>query len=646
MMVRAWKVAVVAVAATTLTSLSVSPASAAPVAASAGVTIMSPDVDATVAGDVAVRVHLVPPDTGVFTELDLQLGSTRVTTPLDDGTAPGCAIECDLTVTVPTGGWSPPSDVDPPTYDPDGSVTLVAVATNSFGTWSDSRVVTLDNDRPLLTVLDLPPVTGASDDVIGLAAQDTLTVRADSATTGGPEVASVELTVPWAVSSGRPPAAALTRAPDGRWTGTLDTATYPDGYFTGWLVALDANGVASVAARVPFVVDRGLRLSLAPPTVVHAGATELSVAAARDGKPTTWPVSFALRVDGRTVYTASGSELWQHPMSWTRALPPVDTANGTHQVGWEVLDNRGATSSVTRSVTLNSGPTVTVGQTYAVRGQTLDVTAGLTAFSGGSVRTWRLEAVSPSGRHTVLTEGACSVSCASARTVRVPTSFDQAGSWKLWVVATDSFGAVRDTTRTIAVAAPSSTRLVSSASALAYGSSVRMTGTVLRDGKALPGATVSLQFRPAGSSAWSTRATGRTGPSGVVSWTTSPTGSGTWRAVTAGRSGSWGGSTSGSVGVGVRARVRLVSAPSTSVHGRAGTWTWDADPYQSGVRVWVQVRRPGGSWVTVAKPLVSSTGAAVARVTFSSRGTWYVRAVRPGTSRVSTGVWSTTRWVS
>ena len=122
------------------------------------------------------------------------------------------------------------------------------------------------------------------------------------------------------------------------------------------MVAFDANGMGSVAQKVPFVVDRqGLRLSFSPPPVVQAGASTLSVAAAQDTKFSTWPVFYALRVDGTTVYATDASSVWQHPMSWGRALPPVDVSNGPHQIGWEVLDNRGATSSVTQTVTVNAG---------------------------------------------------------------------------------------------------------------------------------------------------------------------------------------------------------------------------------------------------------------------------------------------------
>jgi hypothetical protein len=227
----------------------------------------------------------------------------------------------------------------------------------------------------------------------------------------------------------------------------------------------------------------------------------------------------------------------------------------------------------------------------------------------------------------------------------VETAFDEVGAWQLRVVATDSDGAFRDTTRTIVVGTPTTTRLESSTAALTYGSSVRLTATVLRDGAALPGATVGLQFRPNGSSVWSTRATATTTSTGTLSWTTTPTGSGTWRAVTTPKAGAWGGSI-GSVAVAVRARVRLTSAPSTVTRGHTATWAWDADPYEPGVRLWVQVRRPGGSWVTVAKPLVSTTGAASATLTFWTRGTWYVRAARPSTQRVVTALWSTTRWVN
>ncbi|GAB3437005.1 hypothetical protein GCM10027517_07940 [Phycicoccus ginsengisoli] len=610
------------------------------------VTIVGPGAGSTVRGDVPVHVHLVAPDAETLTRLDVQIGSAHTSVSLDAGTTPSCAVECDLTVVVPPGGWSPPDDAGAPTYDPDGSVLLTASVTASSSlTWSDTRALTLDNDRPAVTVLDLPPVSGAVDDVMGLSAGQALDLRADTATTGGPEVTSVQLTVPWAASAGRPGTVALARGADGHWTGRLDTSAYPEGYFTGWLVALDADGTASPAVRVPFVVDRGLRLAFLPPPLVHAGATELAVTAAAEGKPTTWPVSYQLRVDARTVAAASGSELWQHPMSWARVLPPVDLPNGPHRVGWVVLDNRGATSVVETDVTLNAGPTVTVSPSSAVRGQALDVTVGLAAVTGATVRSWQLEATAPSGRRVVLTSADCPQSCPQSRLVRVPTSFDQTGRWTLRVTATDSFGAVRDTSRALTVVAASATRLASSRSSLTYGSSVRLTATVSRDGAPLPGAFVSLQFRRSGSSAWSTRATGTTSSTGSVSWTTTPTGSGSWRAVTAARAGGWAGSSSSSAAVGVRARVRLVSAPSTVWHRSPTTWRWDADPAESGVRLIVQVRRPGGAWTTVARPVVSSSGAASARLTFATRGTWYVRAVRPGTTRVASGQWSATRWV-
>ncbi|MGH3366789.1 MAG: hypothetical protein ACRDOY_06275, partial [Nocardioidaceae bacterium] len=66
-------------------------------------------------------------------------------------------------------------------------------------------------------------------------------------------------------------------------------------------------------------------------------------------------------------------------------------------------------------------------------------------------------------------------------------------------------------------------------------------------------------------------------------------------------------------------------------------------PYERGLRLAVQIRKAGGTWRTVTRPAVGVTGRSYAGVTFPTAGTWYLRAYRPPTTKISRGrspVWT------
>ncbi|MEU0436121.1 hypothetical protein ABZ153_31690 [Streptomyces sp. NPDC006290] len=147
--------------------------------------------------------------------------------------------------------------------------------------------------------------------------------------------------------------------------------------------------------------------------------------------------------------------------------------------------------------------------------------------------------------------------------------------------------------------------------------------------KPAAGAAASLQFRPEGSTAWSTIAKATVDSKGTARFTTTAKRNGTWRAITAEKKLTWTTSTSAAVTGKVKATL-TVKSPATGVHhGKSVTHHATSTPYVSGTKIYFQVRKSDGTWTTLVAAGLGSDGTAAGKLVFSRVGTCTVRAYRP-----------------
>ncbi|MET8137454.1 hypothetical protein [Streptomyces sp. NPDC005251] len=137
---------------------------------------------------------------------------------------------------------------------------------------------------------------------------------------------------------------------------------------------------------------------------------------------------------------------------------------------------------------------------------------------------------------------------------------------------------------------------------------------------------MSLQFRPEGSTAWSTIAKATVDSKGTARFTTTAKRNGTWRAITAEKKLTWATSTSAAVTGKVKATL-TVKSPATGVHhGKSVTYHATSTPYVSGTKIYFQVRKGDGTWTTLVAAGLGSDGTAAGQVGVLPR--WYLHRAR------------------
>lgn len=160
---------------------------------------------------------------------------------------------------------------------------------------------------------------------------------------------------------------------------------------------------------------------------------------------------------------------------------------------------------------------------------------------------------------------------------------------------------------------------------------------VTKSPRAASGVAVSLQRKVAGTSTWSTIATGKTDTYGNATVTFANTTSGRLRVLTSSAvPKQW--VVSGERAVTSVSTVAWSSLPTSAYRGALVTAKVRTSPYESGATVRLQARRQGTStWYTLASKSVASTGYATPTFRISSAGTWQVRVVRDATTRHGVG---------
>ena len=611
------------------------------------VTIDSPSAGGTVAGTVDVTFTVLadpaaPPQRATVVLGYRDLADRRPPTEVVREIPPGtCAVTCTLTVPVPTDGWTrvDQGQADPTLYD---GLQGLAVEVDDGGTGAQAgHGVLLANARPYLAGSGTATTTDLG--LVGTDDQLTVPVRTTAAATDVDRTRRALLFVAGGALDVSP-----AQRSNGDWTWRGSVAALPPGVHRMRAVVFDERGVASLPRDFRFTIDRGpsARVETELPAVLPADPMllpPLALTVAPSVVPSqVWVADGEIRLDGRLVGGFRGATRYlpTRTLSWT-SVPGA----GPRTLTVVVRDNRGLARTVLeRTVEVDAGPQVAVRVVGPLVHQgprpALEVDA--TATAGTTLRSWTAEVDGvPAGEGSL-----CSAICpGSARVAPVWPADEQLtlpGEHTVTVSVTDSLGmtTVRSATATSVPTVTVSTP--GTPASVPYGTPLVVAATATTSvGAPLAGAPVELQSVPVGSTTWQPVVTGTGGVDGRVRLATPARTNAAWRVVVPGQPGSWVGGASAPTRTTVTATARVVPPTTAVVAGRAATLTVQSSPYEP-VAVQVQVRRSGSTtWTTVASPTLTSTattaGTAVAKVTFGSRGTWYVRAVRPATRLVAAG---------
>ncbi|MFD5514690.1 hypothetical protein [Streptomyces sp. NPDC127066] len=609
----------------------------------------NPDRTVTGTADVTFTVHAA--DTGfepyaaVVSISGYGAGTGEVSRRID--LAPGdCLPSCTLHAALDTAATKPfpgAETIAAPLVEDGANDIRVEVLTARPSTTAATADVIVDNDRPTVTLPDLPGDDAWADQKpVGLTADRELKLRAVAEDTGG-GVSHVEF------FSGHPawPAPSeLTEEGDGTWTGTVDTSKVSPTLWTSqYVVAFDKEGRAGVPVRAEVLVDHGFTVTPVIDTVTRGLPSVVTLnykypgglaQASPRNLNYAYPVSTRVLLDDKILATSQVTDFTYagHPDHFYASLGDGVLPYGKHTLTFDVTDNRGAHGTAQTSVDIVSGvdPNWVSGfSEFPVAGRTWTVEATTEAADGVSrAQTWKT-----------------TVDGKTIGTGTYPTR--PSGTWKadtpgiheFTLTTVSQFGDTSVTTQPLRVLAATTTKL-SGPALTTYGAKQALTATVTQTGaKPAAGATVSLQFRPQGSTTWSTVAKAATDSTGTARFTTTARRNGAWRTVTAAKNLTWTASTSATVTGNVKATL-TVKSPTTGVHhGKSVTYHATSTPYVAGTKVHFQVRKSDGTWTTVTAATLNSDGTAAGKLTFSRAGTYTVRAYRPAGTTL-TASYSTT----
>ena len=509
----------------------------------------------------------------------------------------------------------------------DAPNSVYATTSTPYNGYIRSTIVTVpvDNDRPVVTTALLPQPQGAP---YGITADKQLEVPLQVAPGPGQTVAAVAVRGLWASW----PAGTVTGS-GGSWTYRVDTADLDpaDGGGALRVRAVDGRGVPSLPLLVPVRVHHGIPVSLDPlPDPFRGSAANYIARIAVAPLNGAEPLHLQITRDGAA---------WGGPTHYPYDKPGEFRVNlgggsaGVHTFSFHVTDTRGVVTTVSQRVTV---PGVTAqwtagGGATVVEGQQVRLTAQLaSAIAGEGVGNWLLRV----DEGMVTYRSGCSSTCPATD---IATGVWQAGrpyGPRTVDVMVNGTGGEADTHATRLTVIPATTVALAVPSAATYGSKPLMNGLVRRgDGSALAGAGVQWQRRYAGSTAWTTVTSGRTGADGRVLLTPPAAGNADWRLVVP-RTAGWGGSVSAARRMSVRATVAAIQPATTVAARRTASFTVRTAPYEQGLALTVQRRVVGGAWQTLGRYAVSSSGSAWPTVYFPSAGYYDVRVVRPATGRI------------
>lgn len=495
--------------------------------------------------------------------------------------------------------------------------------------------VTVDNDRPVVTLPDLP-----GDDAwtnfkpVGLTADQRLDLRAVATDTGG-GVSRVEY---FSNHQAWPAASDLADADgDGTWTGTVDTSKVQSALWSSaYVVAFDNQGRAGSPVRATTLVDHGFTVTPAVKAVTRNTPATIFLTYKYPASLTqpwprnlnyAYPVSTRVLLDGALLDTTPVSDfvLEGYADYFYARLGDKPLPYGKHTLTFDVTDNRGAHGTTDVPITVVSGidPTWTAGfDDFPVAGKTWKVAATTHAADGVSrAQTWTLTV---DGK--TISTGTYPAQPSGTWTAGTP------GLHEASLTMVSQFGDSSVTTQPLRVLAATTTKL-SGPALTTYGSKQALTAIVTQTGsKPAAGAQVSLQFRPAGSSTWTTIAKVTADSKGTAHFTTTAKRNGAWRAVTAAKNLAWASSTSSTVTGHVKATLSVKNPVTKTRHGRSVAYTASSAPYAAGTWIRYQIRKSNGTWSTLTTAKLATNGTATGKVTFAHAGTYTLRAYRPATA--------------
>ncbi|MFV5998654.1 hypothetical protein ACNPQM_41515 [Streptomyces sp. NPDC056231] len=558
---------------------------------------------------------------------------------------PSCTLHAvlDTTATQPFGGSNA---VAVPLVDDGANSIRIDVYSARPAIVSAATSVTVNNKRPVVSVPDLPGEDAWTNyKPVGLTADQQLALRV-AAADGGAGVSRVEY---FSSHPAWPAPSDLSDGDgDGVWAGAVDTSAVKAGlWLDEYVVAFDSKGRAGTPVRLTTLVDHGFTVTPQIESAIHnnAGPVKLNYSYP-SGLAQPWPrnlnyaypVSTQVMLDGRPLgttpvgdYTYEGNQSGFYARVGSGPLP-----YGAHTLMFDVTDNRGAHGRTAVPVTVVSPvePKWTAGfDALPVAGKTWKAAATTSAADGFSrAQSWTLAvdgATIATGAYPALPSGSWTAS--------------KPGLHQVTLTTVSQFGDSTVTTKPLRVLAATATKL-SGPALSTYGGKQAFTATVTQTGgKPAGGAQVTLQFRSAGATAWSTVAVGTADGTGTARFTTTAKRNGSWRAVASAKQLTWAASTSSSLTNKVTAQLTVKSPTISTRHGRTVAYTAVSSPYVSGTKLQFQIRKSDGSWTTVAGATLGTNGTAVGKVTFSRSGTFVLRVYRPATSALAasySSVWT------
>ena len=306
----------------------------------------------------------------------------------------------------------------------DGPQTLGVSTTTSVtsGGAQDTVQITVDNHRPTVTVpgSPVPFAQTSGDQQAPVTALPQLSATAPQGTT----VTDVQFD---AQLPGSVLVAHLAPAAGGgsTWTGKVDTSQVPAGYYPGFLVAVDSDGMTSNWVRVELEVDHGFTVLPGGPTALATNWTSLKVGytypqwtspnnpvgdpiecSMADGGYAV-PVRISTLVDGTTWNSApiTAAQRSNGPSSSAQSVCEVPAAGdsttakplpvGRHQLTYVVTDSDGITRSASQWVGVGARPltaTVPNGLMTVHMGSVLHLVPKVQVLDGFSrVQSWSFQ---------------------------------------------------------------------------------------------------------------------------------------------------------------------------------------------------------------------------------------------------------------
>ncbi|WP_405818477.1 hypothetical protein OG241_26315 [Streptomyces sp. NBC_01390] len=591
--------------------------------------------------DVTFTVHADPGDEPTVAVVSIT-GSV-----MDEGTgtvkqtfslAPGdCLPSCTLHATLDTAatqqfGGSANGVAAPLVNDGANSVHVEVDSPRPRSITADTAV-TVDNERPVVTLPDLPGEDAwTSHKPVGLSADGELSLRATATGAGG--VSRVRYFSPlrtW-------PAPVELTDPDGdaTWTTTLNTSTVPAGLYAGdlFVVAYDKDGRAGSPVPAVTLVDHGFTITPKLGSVIRPDQTPVIVNYAYPSALNktfphnlnyAYPVSTTVSLDGK-ARTTTPVGAYTYPGNTEGFI--ADSGQlpyGTHTLTFDTVDNRGAHGRADLPVRVVSEvtPTWTDGfQDFVVAGTSRKFAVTTSAADGVSrAEHWTLD-----------------VDGTTFATGSYPAR--PSGTWKATTIGVhdvtlttvSQYGDTTVSGLPLRVVAATTTRLAGPATSV-YGGKATFTATVTQTGaKPAAGARVGFQYKRTGTTVWKTQATVTADSTGKASYTTTAKYNGVWRAVTAAKNLTWTSSTSQTLTSGVRAVLTVSRPATTAVHGRPVSYTAHSSPYVQGTGLLFQARQKDGTWATLTRATLTTDGSAPTKITFLRTGTWTLRVYRPATT--------------